>query len=116
MPLFMIYRPMLIPCMGEMFEKWHEWAVSYGFPGIYFIGANYDGNEKRLFQKLLIHELEHSLSALDGRNPARDGIMHYGYGDVWNEIVGYESGDENVLYGGGSADMMIPPGMELPAQ
>ena len=99
-PLFLIYRPVLITCLGEMAERWNEWAVLNGFSGIYFIGANYGEREKDIFDKLLIHEPQHGVSVLARRNLKRNGIMCYDYKEMWDEILEYESYDKNVIYGG----------------
>ncbi len=40
LPLFIIHRADLIPCLPQMMELWNELAIENGFDGIYFIGSN----------------------------------------------------------------------------
>ena len=35
-PLFIIYRPEVIPCLNDMLDSWNQWAVESGLPGISF--------------------------------------------------------------------------------
>lgn len=35
-PLFIIYRPEVIPCLNEMLDCWSNWALEEGFPGMSF--------------------------------------------------------------------------------
>lgn len=99
-PLFMIYKPMQIPCLEEMLGKWNKWAEFSGLSGMFFIGANCSEQKKQIFDKVLMHQPVQSLSALDIRNLARDGVMHYEYQAVWNEIIEHENYDEKTIYGG----------------
>ena len=38
MPVFIIFRPLLMPCSVQMIECWNNLANNNGFSGIYFIG------------------------------------------------------------------------------
>lgn len=40
MPLFVIYKADMIPCLREMLACWEALAKEEGFPGLYVIGAN----------------------------------------------------------------------------
>jgi hypothetical protein len=39
-PLLYIYRPLKIPNSRELFEKWRDWAIYEGFPGLFIVGKN----------------------------------------------------------------------------
>ena len=39
-PVFVIYRPMSIPCLKEMIEYWNELAMEKGFPGIVYMNQD----------------------------------------------------------------------------
>ena len=43
-PLFIIYRPEIIPCLNEMLDCWHQCAVNNGFAGIKFVSQSNDYN------------------------------------------------------------------------
>lgn len=39
-PLFIIYKPFDIPCLGEMKNVWNHLAIQHGFDGVFFIGTS----------------------------------------------------------------------------
>ena len=41
-PVFVIYKPDLIPCLTQMMEKWTELAHKNGLEGIHFVATNSD--------------------------------------------------------------------------
>lgn len=48
-PLFIIYRPVLIPCIDRMIGYWQKLAVAEGLPGLYIIGTNMVGQQSSIF-------------------------------------------------------------------
>ncbi len=43
-PVFLIYKPMDIPCLREMIDVWNKLSCIHGLKGIYFIGTNTNPN------------------------------------------------------------------------
>lgn len=45
-PVFLIYRPELIPCISNMIIYWRKLALQYGLSGLYIVGTDdYSNNE-----------------------------------------------------------------------
>lgn len=99
-PVFLIYKASLIPCISEMIDKWREWAVENGFEGIYVIGANSNRKTESSLDAVLYHEPQRTMSIMNYRKPDRKNILTLDYDEVWNELLGIHSGNENTIYGG----------------
>lgn len=64
-PIFIIYKPLMIPCIARMVEYWRKLAKQAGFPDIYIIGANV--NRKGILDATLLQEPHSSLRNFAGQ-------------------------------------------------
>lgn len=96
-PVFVIYRTLEIPCLGEMLECWRERAAQSGLKGLYVIGAWADTAAGRVLDAKLYHEPPRTQYVLDRRNLS--GIRKFSYADVWESIL--EAGGTGKTFFGG---------------
>jgi len=99
-PVFLIYKSSLIPCLSEMLDKWNQWALKYGFSGIYTIGANSNYESSKSLDAILYHEPQHVISLLNYRKPDRKNFQILDYDEIWKEILSFSSNNDKVFYGG----------------
>ena len=99
-PVFLIYQPTLIPCLSEMLDQWNQWALKYGFSGIYTIGANSNYETDKKLDAILYHEPQHIISLFNYRRPDRKNIQVLDYNEIWKEILEFSSSDDKAIYGG----------------
>lgn len=60
-PLFIIYKPKLIPCLNQMLRYWKKLAAEYGLPGLYIIVVNCESVEQwSMVDARLIHEISYT--------------------------------------------------------
>ena len=57
-PLFIFYRPEVVPCLSQMIEKWSEWARQEGFSGISFMSQSTDSISDASINKLFDYAIE----------------------------------------------------------
>ena len=98
-PIFVIYRPKLIPCFDKMMAKWQEWAAEEGFPGLYIVAANCEGMQYKYADIELCQAPMQALAAIKAENRDKDNFQ-VEYQTVWNEILENNSSHENQAYGG----------------
>lgn len=87
-PVFLIYKPSLIPCIQQMLQCWGRMAEMDGLGGIYFIAMN--SFEIPGFQAYLYHEPQYTIMhtySWDNVNASKKIGMYAEYADVWNKII-----------------------------
>lgn len=99
-PVFMIYRPSLIPCLKDMVEKWNHWAKEAGLEGIYFIGANSDQYDKEILNAELCHEPVCVLNRVHGTRKNDKEPQKIDYDEAWQQLLDYRKDNEKTYYGG----------------
>lgn len=104
-PVFMIYRPELMPCVERMLALWNRLAVEAGFNGLFLVGGDrgeYTGIHDAAFDKVLYWDPIHSISKLDSleRGKRKSGALVLEYDDVWNCILNHKGVSEQRLFGG----------------
>lgn len=97
-PLFLIYKSRLLICLGEMLACWNRWAIEDGFGGIFVIGANTDFNTEKHLDGVLNHEPQDAIFRIKPK--IEQGIMKYGYKELWETLLKTESFRANTYYGG----------------
>ncbi|MBO5032042.1 MAG: glycoside hydrolase family 99-like domain-containing protein [Lachnospiraceae bacterium] len=99
-PVFLIYKPALIPCLEEMKECWNKLAQEIGFDGIYLIGANCGDEYKTVLNANYYHEPLHTKNLISTypANPKLPCIIDYD--DIWNGILGHSASDGKTFWGG----------------
>lgn len=95
-PVFVFYKTALIPCLGDMVQKWNEWAMENGFDGIYLIGANSSHNITEHLDAVLYHEPTHIFEMYREKTLP----LFLEYGEVWEAILSYRDYREKAIYGG----------------
>lgn len=95
-PVFVFYKTALIPCLGEMTQKWNDWAKENGYAGIYLIGANSNYNTTGYLDAVLHHEPQRIISL----HRERKRPLFLEYDEVWEPMLTYRDYRENVIYGG----------------
>ena len=95
-PIFVIYRPVNIPCIREMVEFWQAKAMENGLEGLYVIGIDAEGRYRNVLDAELYLEPRSSF-ALWEQNPR--GITKFNYGDIWRQILD-RRGDARTFFGG----------------
>lgn len=98
-PIFVIYQTKSIPCFGQMMEKWQEWIVREGFPGLYIVAANCGERQKQYADIGLVLAPARALSVHRMVNRGEDDFL-FEYGDIWKEILEYCHDGERYAYGG----------------
>lgn len=103
-PVFVIYRPELMPCTERMTKYWNFLAEEAGFSGIYFISGvcgEGRGIHDAAFDKLLYCEPGLSIRALreQGKVEYVDGILQVDYDDLWNDILQQDMSNSKVIIG-----------------
>ncbi len=71
-PIFIIYKPMLIECAGDMIDSWRKLALDHGLPGIYVIGTNVESSEA--FDAVYQQEPQHTIMRFYRDNHGKQGI------------------------------------------
>ncbi len=97
-PLFLIYKPYLIACIGGMLASWNKWAMEDGFKGIYVIGAKTDIHTEKYLNGILNHEPPKSISRI--KPQMEDGVVKYQYEELWNALLSAEGLGKKTYYGG----------------
>lgn len=87
-PIFIFYRPMDIPCLTKMTDRWNELAQTEGLEGIYFITAKINASWVGL-DASLIYQPRNAVDCLneDSRVTVHDGVRCFEYADIWNAIL-----------------------------
>ena len=96
-PLFLIYKPYLITCLGAMVSCWNRWAVEDGFQGIYVIGANADIDTEKQLDAVLNHEPQRSISRTEPK--IEHGVVKYQYEELWKTLLSEEGFGKKTYYG-----------------
>lgn len=102
-PVFLIYKPDLIPCLSRMVKYWEKLAVEHGLAGIYLIGMN--TSKENVFAALLYHEPQKTIGQFFNRQnysvyvkTERKAIE---YIDLWQKIIARTIESESKIYLGG---------------
>lgn len=121
-PIFIIYRPELIPCLREMLECWQRLAREAGFPGISFMhqyreydhttsptGDLFDyGIEyqpilaRKKYRRSLKYIWEYGWNQAAARIPllrSRYTLLRYDYCKEWERIIHMTPVDEKMIPG-----------------
>ena len=96
-PLFFIYKPEFVSCLGSMTECWQRWAKESGLPGIFFVGSYVSGNYywKESMCAYYFHEPLRASSIPHGEY-WKNGTMCYDYDEIWTNLLS-EDPPKNVL-------------------
>ena len=95
-PVFFFLNSTRIPCLGEMAQKWNEWAIENGFAGLYLIGASSNYSITEHLDVVLHHEPRHILELYRERKRPR----FLKYDEVWEALLAYRDYREKAIYGG----------------
>lgn len=90
-PIFIFYRPLMIPCLREMTDVWRLLARQAGFPGIYLIGVNVDASLLGL-DAALIYQPRTAIVDLNcqGKASLKNHVRCFSYADVWKRCLDVE--------------------------
>ena len=104
-PVFMIYRPELMPCVERMLLLWNDLAIKAGFAGLYLIGGDrgeYSGIHDASFDKIVSWEPINSISELDaqGYGKKKSNALVLKYDDIWNYILNRKINIDKRIFGG----------------
>ncbi len=104
-PVFMIYRPELMPCVERMLLLWNKLAKETGFAGLYLIGGDrgeYSGIHDVAFDRMISWEPIYSISSLDAQGYAKkiENALVLEYDDIWNCILGRKMNIAKRIFGG----------------
>lgn len=104
-PVFMIYKPELMPCVERMLDYWNDQAIKEGFPGIYFIcgdSGSYSGIHDSTFDKILLWEPTNGIKKLksEGFYKRKNDVLTMKYDDIWNAILKHETSSSRVMFAG----------------
>lgn len=97
MPVVVIYHTSLISCLGEMIEKWNQWAIDNGWKGIYVIGARTNEISEQFVNSILHLE---PAKAFEKMSMNKDVSRLIDYKEVWRETLESVPYKENIIYGG----------------
>ena len=89
MPLFLIYKPDLIPCLREMLACWDELARAEGFDGVYVIGTNVRDAASKGLKGVNLQEPQDTIQRFFPENYQNgDHVMKsLDYGEVWQRLL-----------------------------
>lgn len=87
-PVFIFYRPMDIPCLKKMTDRWNELAKKEGLAGLYFITAKMNASWVGL-DASLIYQPRNAVDCMneDPRVTVREGVRCFEYGDIWKAVL-----------------------------
>lgn len=83
-PVFVIYRPELIPCLERMIAYWQRLAVSAGLSGLYMIGTNV-ARAKETFDAVIMN-MSKNLTVYSERIDSTT-IMGMDYSRSWEDYL-----------------------------
>ncbi len=91
-PVFMIYRPELMPCVERMIYLWNQLAVKAGFDGLYLLGGDCgdrSGIHDAIFDKIVCWEPGSSIRKLELQeaDKRKSNVRVLGYDIIWNSIL-----------------------------
>lgn len=89
MPVFMIYKPMDIPCLAQMLARWDVLAQNDGFKGIYTLGTNVIDSQKYGLKGINLQEPQDTFTRFftkkfDNEDNVRRSLY---YQDVWGKVI-----------------------------
>lgn len=86
-PVFIFYRPELIPRLAHMVRCWKKWAVESGLKGLYVIGTIHRQNKRA--DRVLDAELLHNPNVFTNTlTPERcQGVGCYNYDELWKRYL-----------------------------
>lgn len=89
MPLFLIYKPDLIPCLCEMLACWDRMAQAEGFAGVYVVGTNVRDAEAKGLKGVNLQEPQDTIQRFFPENyQDADGVMKsLDYAEVWQRLL-----------------------------
>lgn len=99
-PVFLIYKPNLVPCLDDMKICWDKLAIKSGFDGIYLVGANYNGEENETLSAYYFHEPLYTKSLINTYKRKSDLPFIIDYDDIWSGILGHTPGEKKTFLGG----------------
>lgn len=103
-PVFIIYRPLDIVCINDMYELWNKLAIEEGYDGIYMIGACRNEECPKLFDAKFIQEPMSTIKKYYNdrfNNVNRTEVARYvSYDDIWNTLLKNEPVGTKTYYGG----------------
>ena len=111
-PLFIIYRPESIACLGEMIDVFNDSIREYGYPGICFLGANLTKALPKLDAAIYVHASAYfnpDVSGMYLEEKRINNIRTYDYDDVWNNILRTKPVENMKTYYGGIVDQDDTP-------
>lgn len=103
-PVFMIYRPLDIACIKDMYELWNKLAIDEGYDGIYMIGACRNEACPNVFDASFIQEPGATIGMCFNeryKNTNRPEVARYiSYDDIWNCLLKKEQAETKTYFGG----------------
>ena len=103
MPIFIIYKPQLITCFGQMKKLWNELAMKNGFDGIYFIATN-DKKCNEIYDAIMYQQPGNVISRYFGGSTYSEEFpikCCIDYEEMWKSIISMAEGREENTYLGG---------------
>lgn len=99
-PIFIIYKPNLMPSLDNMMEYWKELAINSGFPGLYIVVNRADKNEWTCVDARL--QMEFDYSDFNKEDIEAGGLSCFNYNDAWEHVLdkAYRIADKHVFFGG----------------
>ena len=96
-PIFIFYKPDVIPRISEMMDYWNTLAMENGLAGIYFIGTNTYNDE--VFDARMWQESQKSRKFCNSHYV--DNILCYDYDEIWMRILQNNVSVEKKMFLGG---------------
>ncbi|WP_294144436.1 glycoside hydrolase family 99-like domain-containing protein [uncultured Selenomonas sp.] len=89
MPLFLIYKPDLIPCLREMLACWDELARAEGFDGVYVVGTNVRDAAAKGLKGVNLQEPQDTMRRFFPENYQNPDHVakSLDYAEVWQRLV-----------------------------
>lgn len=87
-PVFIFYRPLDIPCLRDMADRWTELAKKEGLKGIYYISVNIDASLLGL-DASIIYQPRNAINNINETSDAQslNGVRCFEYSQIWKEIL-----------------------------
>ena len=85
-PVFLIYKPDIIPCLKEMINYWNQLCEKEGMGYIYLLGENTNRLNSNYISGVVYHEPQNTLNRFfEGKFDNSYGLQKVlDYDDVWN--------------------------------
>ena len=88
-PVFIIYRPDIIPCFDRMMRCWKELAKKSGFKGLYIIVTNPRSDYERIADGVLLYEPGYTWNneIVTRQTIDNSGPVLYEFDEIWRKIL-----------------------------